>query len=84
MLEAGPSALYDALAKALGVELITEAIKRLETRARSVRVTESALSAQRRALQPDAAAVDDELARRRRHITTPESVSEAGRPLDRR
>jgi hypothetical protein len=62
MLEAGPSALYDALAKALGVEPITEAIKRLETRARSVRVTKSALSAQRRALQPDAAAVDDELA----------------------
>jgi hypothetical protein len=63
MLEAGPSALYDALAKALGVERITEAIKRLETRAKSLKVTESALSAQRRALQTDAAAVDDERAR---------------------
>lgn len=63
LLEAGPSALYDALAKALGVEQLTDAIRRLETRAKPLRGVGTELNARRKTLQRDAAALDDERAR---------------------
>lgn len=62
LLEAGPSALHDALAKALGVEQLTDAIARLESRAKPLRAMASELSARRKQLQAEAAALEDERA----------------------
>lgn len=62
LLEAVPSALHDALAKALGVEQLTDAITRLETRAKPLRDKGSGLNERRRELQQEAAALEDERA----------------------
>ncbi|HWC23840.1 MAG TPA: AAA family ATPase [Flexivirga sp.] len=62
LLEAGPSALHDALAKALGVEQLTDAIARLDARAKPLRGTQTQLNAQRRQLHQNAADLDDERA----------------------
>ena len=62
MLEAGPSTLYDALSKALGVEQITDGIRRLEQRHKALKAPGDALNATRKAIQAEAAALDDERA----------------------
>lgn len=62
LLEAVPSALHDALAKALGMEQLTDAIALLESRAKPLRETESSLNTRRRQLQQEAAALGDERA----------------------
>ncbi len=64
LLEGGPSGLYDALSAALGVEELAAAIKLLDTRCKSLKAPEKQLSAQRRALQSEAKAVDDERAQK--------------------
>lgn len=60
MLEAGPSALYDALSKALGVEQIAHGIARLDQRHKALKAPGDALAGRRKALTADAASVDDE------------------------
>lgn len=63
VFERGPSALYDALAAVLGVEQLTEAIRRLEQRYKTIAAPERSLAQSRKALQAEAAALDDERAR---------------------
>lgn len=63
MLEAGPSALYDALSKALGVEQITDGIRRLEHRTKTLKAPADALVGRRKSLQTESASLDDERAR---------------------
>ncbi|GAA1980019.1 ATP-binding protein [Terrabacter lapilli] len=62
MLEAAPSALYDALSRALGVEQISDAIRRLEVQHKALKAPGDALAATRKSLYTDASAVDDERA----------------------
>lgn len=62
MLEAGPSTLYDALSKALGLEQIADGIARLEKRHKALKSPGDALATRRRTLQAEASVVDDERA----------------------
>ena len=62
MLEAGPSALYDALAKALGVEQITDAIRRLDVQHKKLKEPGDELGKRRRLLREQAEAIADERA----------------------
>ncbi|WP_460599424.1 AAA family ATPase [Flexivirga lutea] len=62
LLEAGPSALYDALSKALGVEQLSDAIKRLDARVKPLRQRASELKSRRSDLQREAAGLEDERA----------------------
>lgn len=68
MLEAGPSTLYDALSKALGVEAITSAIARLDRQAKALKEPGDAAAAQKRALIGQVEALDDERAREVRDL----------------
>ncbi|KRF24783.1 AAA family ATPase [Phycicoccus sp. Soil803] len=62
MLEAVPSALYDALSRALGVEQIADGIRRLETQHKTLKAPGDALAASRKSLHSDATVIDDERA----------------------
>ncbi len=68
MLEAGPSTLYDALSKALGVEAITIGIARLDRRAKSIKEPGDAATAQKTALLRQVEILDDERAREVRDL----------------
>lgn len=62
MLEAAPSALYDALSRALGVEQITDGIRRLEAQHKILKAPGDTLVGARKSLQTDASVIDDERA----------------------
>ena len=62
MLEAGPSVLYDALARALGMEQITDAIKELDSRAKVLKAPGAELNTRRKALQQEASQIAEERA----------------------
>lgn len=62
MFEKGPSALYDALTSALGVEQLTDAIKMLDERHKVTSAPEKELGRLRKSLQAESAAMDDERA----------------------
>lgn len=62
LLEQGPSKLYDALASILGVEQISDALKRIQARLKEFKAPQAALTGRRKALQLEAAGLDDERA----------------------
>ena len=62
LLEAGPSELYDTLAKVLGTEQLGVAMDRLKDRAKALSVPKQQAIAERKSLQATAAALDDERA----------------------
>lgn len=62
LLEAGPSELYDALAKVLGTEQLADALTRMKTRLGRLAEPQKKATADRRTLQAAAAALDDERA----------------------
>ncbi|KGN29919.1 hypothetical protein N802_10240 [Knoellia sinensis KCTC 19936] len=62
MLEAGPSALYDALSQALGVEQIGDGIRRLEQRHKVKKAPGDGLAIRRKQLYTEADSLPDERA----------------------
>jgi ABC-type hemin transport system ATPase subunit len=62
ILETGPSALYDALSRALGVEAISEAIARLNAQSKRLKQPGDAVTTQRRAMASELASIPDERA----------------------
>lgn len=64
LLEESPSALYDALAKVLGMEQLTDALKRIQAQLKEVKAPHTETATQRKALQQAAAALEDERAGR--------------------
>lgn len=62
LLESGPSELYDAIAKVLGTELLAQALVRIKNRLSLVATPLKTAKAERKSLQSDAAALDDERA----------------------
>lgn len=62
MLDGGQSKLYDALASILGVEELSQAVKRLKARHTALKAPGQTLASDRRALQQRAAASEDERA----------------------
>lgn len=60
LLEAGPSELYDALAKVLGTEQLAEALKRIQARAKALKQPGTALNTIRRELADSAARLSDD------------------------
>lgn len=62
LLEQGPSKLYDALASILGVEQLSDALKRIQGRLKDLKAPHVMANNQRRALQAEAAQLDDERA----------------------
>lgn len=62
LLEAGPSELYDAIAKVLGTEQLAEALARIKSRHGQLAAPQKAATADRRSLHAQAAALDDERA----------------------
>lgn len=62
LLESGPSELYDALAKVLGTEQLAEALARIKSRLTRMAAPQKMVAADRRALQVEAAQLDDERA----------------------
>lgn len=62
LLESGPSELYDAIAKVLGTEQLADALTRIKTRSTEMSAPQKAATAERKSLQAEAAALDDERA----------------------
>lgn len=62
LLESGPSELYDAIAKVLGTEQLAAAVTRIRSRLSQLSAPQKAAIADRKALQAEAAALDDERA----------------------
>jgi hypothetical protein len=62
LLEAGPSELYDAIAKVLGTEQLADALARIKSRFSQLAAPQKEANAVRRTLQSEAAALDDERA----------------------
>lgn len=62
LLEEGPSRLYDALAKLLGMERMTEAIALVDTRAKRAKAPATDLTKARKVLAARAGELDDERA----------------------
>lgn len=62
LLEAGPSELYDAIAKVLGTEQLADALTRIKSRRSQLSAPQKDAAAQRRTLQAQAAALADERA----------------------
>ncbi|MDP3968993.1 MAG: ATP-binding protein, partial [Nocardioides sp.] len=62
LLAQGPSKLYDALASILGVEQISDALKRIQARLKDLKAPQSAANTQRKTLQAEAAQLGDERA----------------------
>jgi hypothetical protein len=62
LLESGPSELYDAIAKVLGTEQLAHALARIKSRLTQLAAPQKAATADRKALQTEAAAHDDERA----------------------
>ena len=60
LLEAGPSKLYDAIAKVLGTEQLADALGRIKARLSQMAGPLKTANADRRALQAEAAALEDE------------------------
>lgn len=62
LLESGPSELYDAIAKVLGTEQLADALGRIKSRLTRLSAPQKTATADRRALQAEAALLDDERA----------------------
>lgn len=62
LLEAGPSELYDTLAKVLGTEQLAEAMNRLKARAKQLSAPKQQVTAERKRLQAEAVGLADERA----------------------
>ena len=62
LLESGPSELYDAIAKVLGTEQLADALARIKSRLAELSAPQKAAIADRKTLQAEAAALDDERA----------------------
>lgn len=62
LLEAGPSELYDSLAKVLGIQQLTDAVRRIQVRLRTLKEPGAEAASRRKALQEQASALDDERA----------------------
>ncbi len=62
LLESGPSELYDALAKVLGTEQLAQALTRIKHRLTLTSTPLKTAKADRKSLQADAGALDDERA----------------------
>ena len=62
LLESGPSELYDAISKVLGTEQLADALGRIKTRLTQMGAPQKTATADRKALQAEAAGLDDERA----------------------
>lgn len=62
LLESGPSELYDAITKVLGTEQLAEAVTRIKSRLTALSGPHKTATADRKTLQAEAAALDDERA----------------------
>ena len=62
LLEAGPSELYDAIAKVLGTEQLAEALAHIKARLGQLTAPQKTAAAERRTLQTEADGLDDERA----------------------
>ncbi|MDQ3485607.1 MAG: recombinase RecF, partial [Actinomycetota bacterium] len=62
LLESGPSELYDAIAKVLGTEQLADALARIKFRLTQMAAPQNTATAARKALQAEAAGLDDERA----------------------
>ena len=62
LLVEGQAPLYDALATVLGVEQLTDALKRIGDQVKELKAPQTRLNAERRSLQASAADLDDERA----------------------
>lgn len=63
LLEQGSSKLYDALASILGVEQLSDALQRIQVRAKERKLPQAAASSRRKTLQAQVAQLDDERAK---------------------
>ena len=63
LLEQGSSKLYDALASILGVEQLSDALKRIQGRLKERKAPQATVNSRRRELQAHASQIDDERAR---------------------
>lgn len=62
LLESGPSELYDAIAKVLGTEQLADALALIKSRHSQLAAPQKTATTERKALQGEAAALDDERA----------------------
>ncbi|WP_255565992.1 AAA family ATPase [Mumia sp. zg.B21] len=77
ILNRGPSKLYDALAQILGMEQVTDAINRLDSRCKALKEPKARLDGSKSQLSAALGTVDDERARQAQRLLTDRVVDVA-------